>query len=52
VAIAKGADGVVVGSALVTEIESSLDKAGKATGTTVSGVLNKVGEISKALRIR
>jgi tryptophan synthase alpha chain len=51
-AIAKGADGVVVGSALVTEIASSLDKAGKATGTTVPSVLNKVSEISKALRIR
>jgi tryptophan synthase alpha chain len=52
VAIARGADGVVVGSALVTEIAGSLDNAGKATGRTVPSVLNKVGELSKALRNR
>jgi tryptophan synthase alpha chain len=50
VSIAKGADGVVVGSALVTEIAGSLDSHGKPTGRTVSAVLDKVGELAKALR--
>ena len=52
VEIAKGADGVVVGSALVTEIAASLDKAGKATSRTVPAVLNTVTAIAKALRAR
>lgn len=49
-AIAKGADGVVVGSVLVTTIEKSLSKAGKATPKTVSGVLDLVKSLSAALR--
>jgi tryptophan synthase alpha chain len=49
-AIAKGADGVVVGSALVTAIEKSLDNAGVATKTTVPAVLDLVRGLSAALR--
>ena len=48
--IATVADGVVVGSALVRAIEQSLDKSGKATGKTVSAVLNLVQELATALR--
>jgi tryptophan synthase alpha chain len=48
--IAKGADGVVVGSALVTQIAGSLDGEGKATGKTVAAVLDLVNSLSKALR--
>jgi tryptophan synthase alpha chain len=50
VAIAKGADGVVVGSALVTEIVQSLDNKGKATSRTVPAVLDMVKRLSQALR--
>jgi tryptophan synthase alpha chain len=49
-AIANGADGVVVGSALVTQIEKSLDQAGKATGRTVPGLLDLVSSLAKPLR--
>lgn len=49
-AIAQGADGVVVGSALVTVLERSLDKDGRATGGTVSGVLDLVRSLAGALR--
>jgi tryptophan synthase alpha chain len=49
-AIAAGADGVVVGSALVTAIAQSLDAEGKATGNTVPAVLNLVGSLSAPLR--
>jgi tryptophan synthase alpha chain len=49
-AIAKGADGVVVGSALVGAIEASLDKAGKATKHTAPAVLDLVKRLSGALR--
>jgi tryptophan synthase alpha chain len=49
-AIAKGADGVVVGSALVSAIEASLDKNGKATAKTPSAVLDLVKSLSAALR--
>lgn len=48
-AVSKGADGVVVGSALVTAIEGSLDAKGAATGKTVPAVLNLVKSISTAL---
>ncbi len=48
--IAKGADGVVVGSALVTAIQTSLDADGKATGKTVPAVLNLVKSLSRALQ--
>lgn len=49
-AIARGADGVVVGSALVNAIERSLDKDGKATGQTVSAVLDLVDSLASGLR--
>ncbi len=49
-AIARGADGVVVGSALVSAIEKSLGSKGEAGPETVSGVLSMVNELSAALR--
>jgi tryptophan synthase alpha chain len=49
--IAAGADGVVVGSALVNAIRDSLDRQGKATGNTVTDVLNLVRNLSGALRL-
>lgn len=51
-AIAKGADAVVVGSALVTAIEKSLDEQGNATSATVSAVLDLVKGLAGALRAR
>ncbi len=51
-AIAKGADAVVVGSALVTAIEKSLDEEGNATGITVPAVLDLVKGLAGALRAR
>ena len=49
-AIAKGADGVVVGSALVGAIQDSLDANGKATGKTVSRVLDLVQDLARGVR--
>ncbi len=49
-ALAKGADGVVVGSALVQAIEKSLKLDGQPTAGTVSAVLNMVKELAAALR--
>lgn len=49
-AIAGGADGVVVGSALVTAIEKSLTAEGRATDRTVPAVLDLVRELSAALK--
>lgn len=49
-AIAAGADGVVVGSALVTAIEKSLTPKGKPTGKTVPAVLDLVHTLAQALR--
>ncbi len=49
-AIARIADGVVVGSALVGSIESSLDKAGKATPETAKAVHDLVRRLSVAVR--
>ncbi len=51
-ALAAGADAVVVGSALVTEIANSLDEQGRATGGTVASVLNLVKSLAGALRSR
>ncbi len=48
--LARHGDGVVVGSALVTRIAESLDQDGKATGGTVSGVLQLVESLSGALK--
>lgn len=49
-AIAAGADGVVVGSALVEAIRASLDPAGRATGGTVDSVLRLVGQLAAGVR--
>lgn len=48
--IAKTADGVVVGSALVSAVAESLNKLGKATAKTPSAVHKLVAEIAKGLR--
>ncbi len=48
--IASGADGVVVGSALVNTIKESLDGNGTATDTTVANVLKLVGELAQGVR--
>ena len=49
-AIAQSAEGVVVGSALVDAIKSSLDKNGKATGKTVKAVTAMVAELAGGIR--
>ncbi len=48
--IAKTADGVVVGSALVSAVANSLDKKGKATVKTAKAVHALVTEIAAGLR--
>lgn len=49
-AIANGADGVVVGSALVSAVQKSLDADGRATARTVPAVLELVKGLAGALR--
>jgi tryptophan synthase alpha chain len=49
-AIAKGADGVVVGTALVEAIRGSLDADGKATDRTVGAVEALVSDIAAGVR--
>ncbi|WP_439495491.1 tryptophan synthase subunit alpha [Bosea sp. (in: a-proteobacteria)] len=49
-AIARGADGVVVGSALVDRVRLSLDAQGKATEKTVSAVTSLVAELAAGIR--
>jgi tryptophan synthase alpha chain len=49
-AIAAGADGVVVGSALVGAIKDSLDRNGKATARTVKAVTRLVSELAGGVR--
>ncbi len=49
-ALAKGADGVVVGSALVNQIEQNLGPGGRATSKTVAAVLDLVNALKAALR--
>jgi tryptophan synthase alpha chain len=48
--IARVADGVVVGSALVTKLKESLDADGRAGPDTVAGVLDLVKSLAGALR--
>ncbi len=48
--IAKDADGVVVGSALVSAVANSLDKKGKATAKTPQAVHKLVAEIAAGVR--
>jgi tryptophan synthase alpha chain len=50
-AIGRGADGVVIGSALVNAIEASLDEAGKATAKTVDAVTDLVAELAKGAHL-
>ena len=49
-AIAAGADGVVVGSALVEALRQSLDKSGKASSSTVKAVTTLVSTLAEGLR--
>jgi tryptophan synthase alpha chain len=49
-AIAKCADGVVVGSALVSAIKNSLAKSGTASPKTVKAVHSLVSDIARGVR--
>jgi tryptophan synthase alpha chain len=49
-AIAAGADAVVVGTALVEAVRTSLDKAGKATQGTVKAVTDLVSSLTAGVR--
>lgn len=49
-AVAEGADGVVVGSALVEAVRLSLDKEARATEKTVSSVTTLVRELAAGVR--
>jgi len=49
-AIAAGADGVVVGSALVDALKQSLGADNKATARTETAVINLVAELAKGVR--
>jgi tryptophan synthase alpha chain len=49
-AIARGAEAVVVGSALVEKVRTSLDAAGKATPATVDAVAGLVAELAAGVR--
>ena len=49
-AIATGADGVVVGSALVESVRTSLDQDGNATRRTVSAVTDLVAQLADGVR--
>ena len=48
--LARTADGVVVGSALVSAVKDSLDSSGKATAKTVSAVTDLVADLAKGVR--
>jgi tryptophan synthase alpha chain len=49
-AIAQGADGVVVGSALVDALKNSLDQHGRATPHTVGAVTDLVAQLAQGVR--
>ncbi|HEV2559557.1 MAG TPA: tryptophan synthase subunit alpha [Microvirga sp.] len=49
-AIAAGADGVVVGSALIEAVKGSLDAEGRATSRTVEAVTTLVKDLSAGVR--
>ncbi len=49
-AIAEGADGVVVGSALVATLKETLDAEGRATSGTVAAVAGLVRELAEGVR--
>lgn len=48
--IAEGADGVVVGTALVDALKNTLDASGKATPRTVTAVADLVAELAAGVR--
>jgi tryptophan synthase alpha chain len=48
--IARGADGVVVGSALIDALKQSLDGNGKATARTVAAVTGLVADLAAGVR--
>jgi tryptophan synthase alpha chain len=48
--IARGADGVVVGSALIDTLKQSLDPNGKATARTVAAVTGLVADLAAGVR--
>jgi tryptophan synthase alpha chain len=48
--IGRDADGVVVGSALVSAVKGSLDPEGRATAATVPAVTRLVGELAAGVR--
>jgi len=50
-AIGRAADGVVIGSALVTALRNSLDAEGRATKTTVSAVTDLVADLARGVRM-
>jgi tryptophan synthase alpha chain len=49
-AIARGADGVAVGTALVNAVHASLDAEGRATSKTVESVVKLVEELAAGVR--
>ena len=49
-AIGRAADGVVVGSALVSAVKDSLDDGGRATKKTIAAVTGLVGELAAGVR--
>ncbi len=49
-AIAQGADGVVVGSALIDALKATLDQDGKPTGATVAAVTGLVASLAAGVR--
>ncbi len=49
-AVAAGADGVVVGSAIVEAVRASLDPEGRGTDTTVGAVTALIGELAAGVR--
>jgi len=49
-AIARDADGVVVGSALVNALKGTLDESSRATARTLTAVTDVVGELARGVR--
>jgi tryptophan synthase alpha chain len=49
-AIARGADGVVVGTALVQAVKDSLDESDRATSRTVAAVTTLVQDLGAGVR--
>jgi tryptophan synthase alpha chain len=49
-AIAEGADGVVVGSALVDALRGSLDNGGKPTAGSVKAVTDLVSSLAEGVK--